>query len=156
MLFWWETLTAPFIGQKQRVSLARAAYARPKVVLLDDPLSALDAGTAKLVFERLIKSDSALFSRTCAVVLVTHASHFLNRVDSIILIVEGKNKYHGTWRNLASFKPVDTKTKGAVEFILSSLQEDDQGSEKARIVQTGSTTQKKSNPERTHRLMTGA
>ena len=30
-------------GQKQRISLARAAYANTDVVLLDDPLSALDA-----------------------------------------------------------------------------------------------------------------
>jgi ABC-type protease/lipase transport system fused ATPase/permease subunit len=79
-------------GQKQRVSLARAAYARPHLVLLDDPLSALDAGTAKVVFERLFRSRNAFFKNT-AVVLVTHASHFLNRVDKVLVMVHGSNKF---------------------------------------------------------------
>ena len=35
-----------FTGQKQRVSLARAAYSRPDLVLMDDPISAL--GTNKI------------------------------------------------------------------------------------------------------------
>ncbi|KAI9326309.1 ATP-dependent bile acid permease [Obelidium mucronatum] len=41
-------------GQKQRVSLARALYSRASVVLLDDPLSAVDAPTAKHLFEHAI------------------------------------------------------------------------------------------------------
>jgi len=40
-------------GQKQRVSLARAIYADADVVLLDDPLSALDAHVAKEIYDRL-------------------------------------------------------------------------------------------------------
>lgn len=34
-------------GQKQRISIARALYAAADVILLDDPLSALDAKVAK-------------------------------------------------------------------------------------------------------------
>jgi ABC-type multidrug transport system ATPase subunit len=92
-------------------------------VLLDDPLSALDAGTAELVFERLIRSPSS-FWRDTAVVLVTHASHFLNRVDNILVIVEGENKFLGNWTDLASFEPIDSKTKGAIEFLKSAVQEE--------------------------------
>jgi ATP-binding cassette, subfamily C (CFTR/MRP), member 1 len=110
-------------GQKQRVSLARAAYSRPDLVLLDDPLSALDAGTSKLVFENLIKGPNAYFSDT-AVVLVTHAAHVLNRVDRILLIVAGVNKFHGTWNELAHFHPEnDVGTLLAVDSIRSSVQE---------------------------------
>jgi ATP-binding cassette, subfamily C (CFTR/MRP), member 1 len=113
----------PYEGQKQRVSLARAAYSRPDVVLLDDPLSALDAGTSKLVFENLIKGPNAYFSDV-AVVLVTHAAHFLNRVDRILLIVGGENKFHGSWNELVNFHPNDdVSTLLAVDSIRSSVQE---------------------------------
>jgi ABC-type multidrug transport system fused ATPase/permease subunit len=109
-------------GQKQRVSLARAAYARPDLVLLDDPLSALDAGTAKLVFERLIKSTGSYFSDT-AVVLVTHASHFLNRVDKALIIVGGKNEFYGSWNDLATYHANDFETNVAIDFLRTSVQE---------------------------------
>ena len=41
-------------GQKARVALARAVYARTKYVLLDDPLSAVDSHTARFLFDRLL------------------------------------------------------------------------------------------------------
>jgi len=91
-------------------------------VLLDDPLSALDSGTAKLVFERLIKGPNAFFAAT-AVVLVTHASYFLNRVDNVMVIVDGESKFIGKWSTLSSFEATDDKTRSAVEFIRSSVQE---------------------------------
>ncbi|TFK50633.1 P-loop containing nucleoside triphosphate hydrolase protein, partial [Heliocybe sulcata] len=56
-------------GQKARVALARAVYARTKYVLLDDPLSAVDSHTARLLFEKLLKGP-LLENRT--VILVTH------------------------------------------------------------------------------------
>lgn len=115
-------------GQKQRVSIARAAYSSPDVVLLDDPLSALDSGTAKLVFERLIKGPNAFFNKT-AVVLVTHASYFLNRVDNIMVVVDGESKFLGSWAELAGFEAHDSKTINAIEFIRSSVQEDAQNKE---------------------------
>merc|ERR1712185_199298 len=39
-------------GQKQRIAIARAAYARADVVLLDDPLSAMDAHVGARVFDQ--------------------------------------------------------------------------------------------------------
>ncbi|KAF9025817.1 multidrug resistance-associated ABC transporter [Hymenopellis radicata] len=56
-------------GQKARVALARAVYARTKYVLLDDPLSAVDSHTSRFLFERLLMGP-LLKDRT--VVLVTH------------------------------------------------------------------------------------
>jgi len=110
-------------GQKQRVSLARAAYSCPDLVLLDDPLASLDSGTSKLVFDRLIKGPNAFFSNS-AVVLVTHASYFLNRVDNVMVVVEGSSKFVGKWADLASFEPKDDRTQSAIDFMRSSVQED--------------------------------
>ena len=41
-------------GQKQRISIARAIYSAPDVVLLDDPLSALDATVAQEVYRNAV------------------------------------------------------------------------------------------------------
>lgn len=37
-------------GQKARISLARAVYAERDIILMDDPISALDANVKKLIF----------------------------------------------------------------------------------------------------------
>ena len=42
-------------GQKQRIQVARAVYSDPDVVLLDDPLSALDSKVSRAVFRTCIK-----------------------------------------------------------------------------------------------------
>ena len=44
-------------GQKSRVALSRAVYARSRCVLLDDPLSAVDSHTARFLFERLFQGE---------------------------------------------------------------------------------------------------
>jgi ABC-type multidrug transport system fused ATPase/permease subunit len=117
-------------GQKQRISLARAAYARSSLIILDDPFSALDSGTGKVVFERLIATPDALL-RDSAVLLVTHASHFItNRaVDKILLIVDGNNRFIGAWDELAGFIPSDENTRRAVDHIKSAVREDTEESD---------------------------
>jgi ABC-type multidrug transport system fused ATPase/permease subunit len=57
-------------GQKARISLARAIYSNVTILLLDDPLSAVDAPTAKLLMEEAI-CGRLVKGRT--VILVTHA-----------------------------------------------------------------------------------
>ena len=106
-------------GQQQRVSIARAAYSRPDIVLLDDPLSALDAGTAKTIFENL----RTLLCGS-AIILVTHAAHFLSQVDKIVLVSGGRVQFTGSWTELIDFKPEDDKTRDAVDHIRLAVQED--------------------------------
>lgn len=47
-------------GQKARLALARAAYARPAIALLDDPLSAVDPKVAKILFQECIGPEGLL------------------------------------------------------------------------------------------------
>jgi ATP-binding cassette, subfamily C (CFTR/MRP), member 1 len=66
-------------GQKQRVSIARAVYADADVVIMDDPLSAVDAHVGKALFEDCIVE--ALAEKT--VILVTNALNFLHVADQV-------------------------------------------------------------------------
>lgn len=75
-------------GQKQRVALARALIHRPELLLLDEPLGALDALT-RLEMQALI--ESLWQEHGFTVVLVTHdVSEAVALADRVILIDEGK------------------------------------------------------------------
>jgi len=86
-------------GQKQRVGLARAAYEESDIVLLDDPLSAVDAHVGKHLFDRLIGPTGILQNRTR--ILVTHNLSYLHKVDRIILMDEGKIVEDGSLEELS-------------------------------------------------------
>ncbi|TPX57540.1 hypothetical protein PhCBS80983_g03764 [Powellomyces hirtus] len=73
-------------GQKARISLARAAYSEAPTVLLDDPLSAVDAPTARHVFEHCVLGLMANRTR----VLVTHAVHLcVPHADHVVVMKRG-------------------------------------------------------------------
>lgn len=55
-------------------AIARAVYARPSIIVLDDVLSALDAKTESHVAERLLGKDGIFRRLGTTVVLITHAS----------------------------------------------------------------------------------
>lgn len=66
-------------GQRARVALARAIYSRTEILLLDDPLSALDQQTAEAIVERCF-SGPLLEERT--VVLATHRIDLMLRIPT--------------------------------------------------------------------------
>lgn len=68
-------------GQRQRVCLARAAYHDAQLVLLDNPLSAVDQHTSKHIFDKCIKG--LLLEK--AVVLVAHQLELLPQVCTCCL-----------------------------------------------------------------------
>ena len=69
-----------------RVSLARAVYSDKDLILLDDPISALDGNVKRQIFEKIIMG--LLKNKTR--VLVTHAMDFLHLCDKIIVMKEGE------------------------------------------------------------------
>jgi ATP-binding cassette subfamily B protein len=72
-------------GQKQRIALARALVREPKVLVLDDPLSAVDAKTESAILDAIERQAAA---RT--VILVTHRVAAAARCDHIVVLDGGK------------------------------------------------------------------
>ncbi|VTR32821.1 Probable multidrug resistance ABC transporter ATP-binding/permease protein YheH [Serratia fonticola] len=72
-------------GQRQLVSLARSLLARPQMLLLDEPTSAMDTQTEAVFMARL---NNATQGQT--LVLVTHRTSLLNLVDRILIVDEGR------------------------------------------------------------------
>ncbi|KAI8923360.1 P-loop containing nucleoside triphosphate hydrolase protein [Entophlyctis helioformis] len=73
-------------GQKQRISLARACYNPSPLIVLDDPLSAVDAPTARHIFDNCIRG--VLAGRS--VILVTNAlSLCLPSTDFLVVVEKG-------------------------------------------------------------------
>ncbi|KAI8366373.1 multi drug resistance-associated protein MRP [Choanephora cucurbitarum] len=89
-------------GQKARVSLARAIYARADIYLLDDPLSAVDAHVGRHIFDHVIGPEGILKNK--ARVLVTHGISYLPRVDHVVMLREGQINLSGTYSDLMSRK----------------------------------------------------
>ncbi|KAJ1981631.1 hypothetical protein H4R35_000630 [Dimargaris xerosporica] len=85
-------------GQKARVSLARAVYARADVYLLDDPLSAVDAHVGKHIVKHVLGPQGLLKGR--ARILVTHAIHVLDQADRIIMLRDGRIAEQGSFADL--------------------------------------------------------
>jgi ATP-binding cassette subfamily B protein len=82
-------------GQRQRLALARAVAAKPAVLVLDDPLSALDVDTEALVekaLRRVLKKTTAL--------IVAHRPSTVQLADRVALMQDGKIVATGTHTDL--------------------------------------------------------
>lgn len=84
-------------GQRQRIALARALLREPPILVLDDPLSAVDAKTEAAILEAIERQQRA---RT--VILITHRVAAAARCDDIVVLDGGKIVERGTHASLAS------------------------------------------------------
>lgn len=86
-------------GQKQRVTIARALCAGAPILLLDDALSAVDAGTEREIFEGILSGKG---ERT--VLFSTHRMASLSRCDRILVMTAGRIVEEGTHDHLLSLR----------------------------------------------------
>jgi ATP-binding cassette subfamily B protein len=82
-------------GQKQRVSIARAIIKQPKILLLDDALSAVDTITEEKILEKL---RDVMKDKTC--VWISHRISALRDADKIVVLDQGKIIEEGTHDDL--------------------------------------------------------
>ncbi len=84
-------------GQKQRVSIARAIIKHPKILLLDDALSAVDTITEEKILNQL---RGVMKDRTC--IWVSHRISAIMHADKIIVLEKGEIIEEGTHDELLS------------------------------------------------------
>ncbi|KAF7506363.1 hypothetical protein GJ744_011829 [Endocarpon pusillum] len=83
-------------GQKQRLNIARAIYFDADIILMDDPLSAVDAHVGRHIMDEAI---CGIMKGKCRI-LATHQLHVLNRCDRIIWMNDGRIESIDTFDNL--------------------------------------------------------
>ncbi|GGK91279.1 ABC transporter [Salinibacterium xinjiangense] len=101
-------------GQRQRLALARAVAAKPSVLVLDDPLSALDVDTEALVeaaLRRVLASTTAL--------IVAHRPSTVMLADRVALLQDGRVTAIGTHSELL-------ESSEHYRFVISSLEDEEQ------------------------------
>ena len=82
-------------GQRQRLTLARAAVTDPSILILDDSLSSVDADTERSILDQL---DALMRGRTS--ILISHRVSTLANVDRIVVLDEGAIKEQGSHHEL--------------------------------------------------------
>ena len=100
-------------GQRQRLALARAVAANPAVLVLDDPLSALDVDTEALVEAALRQ----VLTRTTALI-VAHRPSTVQLADRVALLEQGRVIAVGTHSELLA-------TSERYRYVISSLEDEE-------------------------------
>lgn len=108
-------------GQRQRLALARAVAARPAVLVLDDPLSALDVDTEALVEDAL----RVVLAETTALV-VAHRPSTVTLADRVALLEEGRVTAVGTHSELL-------RTSEHYRHVISSLEDEQERQQKREV-----------------------
>lgn len=99
-------------GQRQRLSLARAIAAHPRVLVLDDPLSAVDVATetaATDALRRLLPGTTTL--------VVAHRPSTVAMADHVVVLQEGRITGRGTHTELMATHP-------HYRYVLTALEEE--------------------------------
>ena len=84
-------------GQKQRISIARAIIRKPKILIFDDCLSAVDTETEEIILNNLEK-----VSKDKTTIIVTHRVSSSKNADQILVLDDGNIIQHGTHDELSS------------------------------------------------------
>lgn len=116
-------------GQKARVALARAVYARADIYLLDDCLSAVDSHVGRHIIDNVLGPRGLLSSKTR--ILATNSIPVLVESDYITMLKDGEIAEKGTHRQLIAMK-------GAVFDLVKTAGQNDSGPSSLIASPTGS------------------
>ena len=78
-------------GQKQRISIARALIKKPKILILDDCLSAMDTQTEELILKSLEK-----YTKDISTIIISHRISSIKNSNNIIVLENGNITQSGT------------------------------------------------------------
>ena len=92
-------------GQKQRISIARAIIKKPKILILDDCLSALDTKTENVILENFKK-----IMKETTTIIISHRISSVKLANQIIVIEDGKIIESGSHKTLLNNKKRYFKT----------------------------------------------
>jgi ATP-binding cassette subfamily C (CFTR/MRP) protein 1 len=118
-------------GQKARLSLARAVYARADVYLLDDVLSAVDSHVGRHLINRVLGSNGVLNGKTR--ILATNSIAVLREADFIGLLRERTLLEKGTYEQLLAMK-------GEVANLIRTVSSDEEDDSENSLVSEGDKT----------------
>jgi len=82
-------------GQKQRISIARAIIGKPKILIFDDCLSAVDTKTEETILQNLNK-----ISKDVTTLIISHRISSVKNADAILVLDKGKIVQKGTHNEL--------------------------------------------------------
>ncbi|EUC38041.1 hypothetical protein COCCADRAFT_83812 [Bipolaris zeicola 26-R-13] len=105
-------------GQKARLTLARAVYARADIYLLDDCLSAVDQHVARHLINNVLGPKGLLAGKTR--ILATNSIPVLMEAEMILLLREGRILERGSYGQLMAMK-------GEIAQLIKTSQNEDQG-----------------------------
>jgi ATP-binding cassette, subfamily B, bacterial MsbA len=91
-------------GQRQRLTIARAIYKNPEILILDEATSALDTESEKLVqddLEKLMKNRTSL--------VIAHRLSTVKSADMIVVLQKGEIMEQGTHNELIAQNGIYTK-----------------------------------------------
>ena len=82
-------------GQRQRIAIARALIKKPKIIILDDSLSAVDTETEDKIFRNILNNIT-----NCTKIIISHRISTVKHCDKIIVMNEGKKVQEGSHSEL--------------------------------------------------------
>eukprot|EP00958_Prasinococcus_capsulatus_P002371 scaffold207_cov409-Prasinococcus_capsulatus_cf.AAC.76 len=106
-------------GQKARVALARAAYSRASVILLDDPLSAVDSKVLKILWKKCICGVMSGSTR----IVVSHQRAIIPDCDRVLILRDGYVKDVKLRADAVCQKEDGTEANGATSNVQLAISE---------------------------------
>jgi len=102
-------------GQKQRVLLAKAMVNNPKLLILDEPNSAIDTKTREQLFDVLQTMNE---KKKTTIIVITHDIGHIGRYASKLLYIDRKLIFYGSFKNFCESKSMTKEFGGETQHLM--------------------------------------